>query len=75
MLVTLLVLWLVVIPALTVLGTYAMSGFVARRAAAGRARVLWGPNGDQLAPRSHRHATPRSRSHARRLGGHAAVGR
>jgi hypothetical protein len=70
-LVTLLVLWLVVVPTLTMAGTYVLSGILGRRMRARTEHLGSGGTGPtRLTPARAPHATVRARSHQRRSAGH-----
>jgi hypothetical protein len=70
-LVTLLVLWVVVVPALTVIGTYVLSGILGRRLR-GRTQHADGRLGapSRLVSARMHHAPIRARSHLSRPRGH-----
>ena len=76
MLVTLLVIWVIVIPVLTVIGTYVASGILRRRAASSAVSAApLGRVAERIEPGSA--GTQRTRIHrpSRRTRGHALAGR
>jgi hypothetical protein len=76
MLVTLLVLWFVVVPVLTLAGSYVLSGVLGRRPPAGSERspdLIVEPV--RIAARQRHRAPVRLRSHASRPRDHALSGR
>ncbi len=70
MLVTLLVLWLVVVPTLTVAGTYVLSGMLGRRMRTRSEHLATPAVAPTRAPIAAPRATVRARSNDRRPAGH-----